>query len=782
MTLALQLSNNGSLAESSALFTEAARLAPKAADPIAVPRLAHYRALDALNRGQTDLALSLLRQADAGYTTLVPPSVMRARAPIRQKVGEFSPASRIEPDLVPDQDMLANPAARGALLGLIETRRYEALVLRLLGQVNESQAMLASANQLALSSGLARPIVQARLYRTAGVTAEAAGDPSLALSNLSQSTAAFSQALPDSKPLAETYLLRARQLVQVGDTDTALPICRNAAKALVTLKAGVVPALISPCLDAFAASANKQPAQKQVLLGEMFVAAQLAQAGITSQQIAQASARLQENARDPKVAAAIKNREDANAKLQSLYRQRDELAAAQTAGSSGSSALGSGVTADLDKQIDAAQATLASADAALQAASPNYGQLVQQVVPAAAVLAALHPHEAFVSIVLGDKDGWAFLLRDNTIAIAKVDGGIPRMAKLVHDTRASIELTAAGLPTFNIAAARELYDTTLGGFGATALDGETALVVAPSGPLLSIPFEVLLTGPAQPDNLAAAPWLMRKLAIAHVPAPSNFVSLRKIAGDSRATRPWFGFGDFVPPTPAQAQALFPGPACAESAQLFGELPALPFATKELDVARQILGASPSDELLGRAFTAPAVLKTSLKDYRILHFATHALLPSELRCQSEPAIVTSVPPGAASARGALLTATDVVGMDLDANLVILSACNSGGPGGTTAGESLSGLARAFFFAGARGLMVTHWDVSDKVAAYLVADTLGRIKDNPGIGVAAALRESQLSLLQTAAQGQASLAHPFFWAPFAIIGEGGANVSPARMAAR
>ncbi len=282
----------------------------------------------------------------------------------------------------------------------------------------------------------------------------------------------------------------------------------------------------------------------------------------------------------------------------------------------------------------------------MQAASPNYGQLVQQVVPASAVLAALHPHEAFVSIVLGDKDGWAFLLRDNTIAIAKVDGGIPRMAKLVHDTRASIELTAAGLPTFNIAAARELYDATLGGFGATALDGETALVVAPSGPLLSIPFEVLLTGPAQPDNLAAAPWLMRKLAIAHVPAPSNFVSLRKIAGDSRATRPWFGFGDFVPPTRRRLSALFPGPACAESAQLFAELPALPFATKELDVARQILGASPSEELLGRAFTAPAVLKTSLKNYRILHFATHALLPSELRCQSEPAIVTSVPPGAA----------------------------------------------------------------------------------------------------------------------------------------
>ena len=83
-------------------------------------------------------------------------------------------------------------------------------------------------------------------------------------------------------------------------------------------------------------------------------------------------------------------------------------------------------------------------------------------------------------------------------------------------------------------------------------------------------------------------------------------------------------------------------------------------------------------------------------------------------------------------GALLTASDVVGLDLDADLVILSACNSGGPGGTTAGESLSGLARAFFYAGARSLLVTHWSVNDQVAAFLVAERLRRMKENPALG--------------------------------------------------
>jgi len=132
---------------------------------------------------------------------------------------------------------------------------------------------------------------------------------------------------------------------------------------------------------------------------------------------------------------------------------------------------------------------------------------------------------------------------------------------------------------------------------------------------------------------------------------------------------------------------------------------------------------------------------------------------------------------------LLSASEVVGLDLDADLVILSACNSGGPGGTTAGESLSGLARAFFYAGARSLAVTHWAVNDQVAAYLVADTLRRMRDNPSLGIAGALRDAQLAMLSEAGKSlPPEIAHPFFWAPFSVIGEGGEKLaaSPARSA--
>jgi CHAT domain-containing protein len=104
--------------------------------------------------------------------------------------------------------------------------------------------------------------------------------------------------------------------------------------------------------------------------------------------------------------------------------------------------------------------------------------------------------------------------------------------------------------------------------------------------------------------------------------------------------------------------------------------------------------------------------------------------------------------------------------------VLSACNSGGPGGTTAGESLSGLARAFFYAGARSLAVTHWAVNDQVAAFLVADMLRRMRENPNLGVAGALKDAQVAILADAGKGlPPEIAHPFFWAPFAVIGEGG-----------
>jgi CHAT domain-containing protein len=205
---------------------------------------------------------------------------------------------------------------------------------------------------------------------------------------------------------------------------------------------------------------------------------------------------------------------------------------------------------------------------------------------------------------------------------------------------------------------------------------------------------------------------------------------------------------------------------------------LPGTRAEITEAAALLGAGPADVRFGSAFTAAALRGAPLLQRRIIHLATHALLPDELSCLPEPSIVVSPPAGARDADAAFVKASDLLGLQLDADLVILSACNTAGPGGGGGGEALSGLARAFFFAGARGLMATHWAAQDLAAALTVADTLRRQTD--GAASAAALRGAQLLLLDEAGRAlPAMFAHPFYWAPFALIGDG--RGAAARVAA-
>lgn len=752
--LALQLSNLGRVREAEQMFQRAGALVGGAADPVAAARLVHYRGLHALNQDDLPGALRLLDEAAAGYRAQVPPGALEARpAP---PPAQFARGTGALPELLPARELVTDPVARSALLGLVEVWRYRGLVLRDLGRTAESAAQLRAALDLARANGLNQPLLMARLYRTGAMTLAATGRHDGAADVLDRSLAAFGRVLPDSRPVAVTLMVRGRQLALAGRTGDALDACRDGVRILTGLKAGTDPDYVAGCLDVYAEEAARLPAQRQALLAEMFAAAQVAQGGITSQQIGMATARLSENARDPRVADAIRARQDASAQLAERYRARDE-------------ALQRGAPlAEADARVAEAQAALADADSALQAAAPNYGQLVQEVVPAATVQRALRHGEAFVGMTLNGAAGWLFLVRHDRLALARIEGGLAAMGRLVGRLRASIE--AAG-PGFDTEAAHALYRATLGGVEGD-LAGVSALSIAPAGPLLALPMDVMLTGPAAPDQLGRAPWLLRRFSVSHVPSPDNFVSLRQVAAGSRAGRAWFGFGEFQPIPRALALRSFPGATCRASADLLAGLAPLPFARQELAAARLLLGAGPEDELLGPAFTAAAVRRAALRDYRVLQFATHALLPSELDCQAEPAIVTSAPAGASDAAGALLTASQIASLSLDAELVILSACNTGGPGGTTAGESLSGLARSFFYAGARALLVTHWAVNDQTAAFLVADTLRRLKERPAAGIAAALREAELAMLDGAGNGlNPAVAHPFYWAPFAVIGEGG-----------
>ncbi len=763
LALGLNLSNQGLYPEAQAQFAAAAKLAPRASDPTAPATLLYDKALNALNQGQTQQALVLLQQSRQLYAALVPPELLQAQPEAAQNSALFSiSAPAGSASLMAAQVTLNSPVTQTALLGVIETWRYQALALDQLGNKPGSDAAIANARRIATANGLQPPSLDARLDRTRAALAAANGQPLVAAQDLASATASFNATLPGTRPVAETALLRGAVLAEGGDGQSALASCRNGVALLRNLRLGSTAALIGPCLDVYASAAAADPAQAEALHDEMFEAAELTQGSVTAREIAQAAARLSSSAADPKVAAAIRAQQDAQHKLEDLYQQRDQAAHASN---------NSAQLAALDKQIAAANATLQQAGLAEQAAAPNFGQLVQQAVPAADVLKLLRPDEAFLGITATPSHSWLFFLHGGTVQVARADVSAPAMAGLVSAVRASIEPGASGLPSFDMADAAKIYAATLGPF-AKPMQGVKNLVVAPSGALLALPFALLPTGPASTDDLAHAPWLIRKTTLAYVPAAANFVSLRRAAGTSAAKQPWFGFGDFQPVSLAQAQATYNTAACPESAAEFAGLPQLPYAKLELQAASAIFGAGPQDELLGADFTVPDVEKADLKNFRILHFATHALLPTDLPCQTEPAIVTSAPSGATSANDALLTTSDVTGLKLDADLVLLSACNTGG--GEEGGEALSGLARSFFYAGARALMVTQWSVNDQVSAYLVADTLARLHAGNAGGAAGSLRAAQLALISGAGHGfPAQIADPFFWAAFTVIGDGGAD---------
>src|SRR4029079_6591002 len=176
-------------------------------------------------------------------------------------------------------------------------------------------------------------------------------------------------------------------------------------------------------------------------------------------------------------------------------------------------------------------------------------------------------------------------------------------------------------------------------------------------------------------------------------------------------------------------------------------------------------AAPDAIYLREAASEPRVRSASLKDYRILHFATHRLVACALSRLAAPALVLTLPPVAGEADDGLLTASEIATLSLDADWVVLSACNTAAVS-TKGAEALSGLARAFFYAGARALLVSHWAVYSQAAVELTNKTFGNLGSSPQIGRAEAFRRAMLTLI---AEGKP----PSHWAPFVVVGEGGAQ---------
>jgi CHAT domain-containing protein len=207
------------------------------------------------------------------------------------------------------------------------------------------------------------------------------------------------------------------------------------------------------------------------------------------------------------------------------------------------------------------------------------------------------------------------------------------------------------------------------------------------------------------------------------------------------------------------------------------LPRLPDTAEELKSIAATLHVEPSRALfLGMKATEGAVKSTKLSNVKVLAFATHGLVSGELDGLTQPALALSSPAVTGEDGDGLLTVEEILSLKLDANWVVLSACNTGSGSGAGA-EAASGLGRAFFYAGTRALLVTNWSVHSQSARQLITDLFKRQAEDPTITRSEALRQAMMGLVDSPGQLsdtgkiEFTYAHPLFWAPYTIIGDGG-----------
>ena len=422
----------------------------------------------------------------------------------------------------------------------------------------------------------------------------------------------------------------------------------------------------------------------------------------------------------------------------------------------------------------------------IQREFPEYFQLLQPRVPSPGEVARLlRPGEVFVSIVPTEQETYAFAIgRDGRVRFhrsAIKQSEIDRLVKTIRTTLDVADLGARA-PSFRFAESHQLYQQLLAPLE-ESLAGQEHLIVATTGSLGQLPFAVLVRQPWTGTQDAQAPWLVKDLAISHITSPSAWMALKRLGQTPAGRTPLMAWGD-----PAYAVAKAPSPSSQKVRSVvstramrstdldkplidqvrYAELPPLPETRDEVLALAKVLQANvQSDVLLGAQATRESVLlaseNNSLRDRQVIVFATHGLLPGDLPRLEQPALAMA---GVASGAGSpLLTLEDVMGLRLNADWVVLSACNTAGADGKVE-EALSGLARGFFYAGSRSLLVTHWSVESESAMQLTTKTFDAYHRQSQLGRAQALRQAMLAVMK-----MPSYAHPTFWGPYALVGEGG-----------
>jgi CHAT domain-containing protein len=341
---------------------------------------------------------------------------------------------------------------------------------------------------------------------------------------------------------------------------------------------------------------------------------------------------------------------------------------------------------------------------------------------------------------------------------------------------------------FDTQLAYKIYRSTFGRF-AVRLQGKTRLSVITNGAFTSLPLQLLVTKDPNGKPLRDIDWLVRSYTITNLPSVASLKTLRS-GSRSSAPKPIIAFADPVFSKDQNTQVAanrnskgrliqmaalrsllnFYEGGQPDLASLAKALSQLPDTADEVRSIADVLNADKSDLKLGILASETTVKQANLDDYRIVYFATHGLVSGEVeqfaKVKAEPALALTIPEEPTDLDDGLLTASEVAQLKMNADWVVLSACNTAAeekPGA----EALSGLARAFFYAGARSVVVSHWEVDSEATVRLMTGMFQASARNPKFSHAEALQQSMLSMIDRARSDDD--AHPRIWAPFVVVGE-------------
>ena len=758
MELALQVSNQARFDEAAALFRQADPIIQTAGTAADRARLLLYLAFDAANRGQFDEALNFAGNAATTWRDILNAG---ASADTGGPIGDTTQSNE-RGELAFTLDLAAEMALRTGNLSAAD------------GAASEAALIVGTTPTLP-------PWWKAEVLTTMGEIRAAQGRMDDADANFRAALILEQRLFGNTAPTALTYLILGRAYAgqrlfpeAVRAFELALEILRQDEVA----RSEVVVDQMAPFITAANALAERNPSDRPRLEAEMFEASQLIGKSLTDETVNRVAARLAGAA--PQIAGLVNE-------LEQTRRERDgaRIALAEAV-SLPADQRGSDRENSLLATINAANAKADALTKRIETEFPDYSSFANPgPVSLADMQKLLRSDEAIVLLEAGRERGFVLLVRKDRVMARPMGRDAGTISEDVAELRKAFVVRGGAVEAFDTAKAYSLYR---GLFGAVepGLEGVRHLIAVPTSALSSLPLDLLVTrAPAAgaARDYENAQWLVRRMAISEIPSARAFAAQREQPASGATARTFLGVAD---PTFAaggaasgargglqalDAQCRDAGPL---SPDLLRGLPPLPETADEVRKIAGILHADNGSLLIGGDATEARLRAMPLDQYRVLYFATHGLLPTALRCQSEPALVLTPPRTAATTRDndGVLDASEVAQLHLRADLVVLSACNTAVAGNQFGGESLSGLAKSFFHAGARAVLASHWEVPSAQTVQLMTGMFEKLGPNLSSGVAESLRQAQLALI-----ARPQTAHPFFWAAFTVIGDGG-TLAPGR----